>query len=168
MSHAKNKVEWCLNKSKKELEKEGKHRGLIKTNPDLNKAREYIEKAEHYIKATDFLKKGKFSDISISTAFYSTYHCLLAISTKFGYESCNQECTFALVKSLIEDGKIDLKKEVIDKISSLNEDKETTVEIRERFQYGTETEVKDEIYNELFSLARELLSKTKEIIEGVK
>src|SRR3989339_804720 len=116
MSHAKNKVEWCLNKSKKELEKEGKHRGLIKTNPDLNKAREYIEKAEHYIKATDFLKKGK----------------------------------------------IDLKKEVIDKISSLNEDKETTVEIRERFQYGTETEVKDEIYNELFSLARELLSKTKE------
>jgi uncharacterized protein (UPF0332 family) len=165
MSHAKNKVEWCLNKAKKELEKEGKHRGLIETDSNIKKAREYIEKAEHYLRATDYLKRGKYSDISISTAFYSTYHCLLAISAKFGYESCNQECTFALIQNLIDDKKIDLKQEVLNKISSLNEDKETSVEIRERFQYGTETEVKEEIYNELFSLARELLSKTKEIIE---
>ena len=32
MSHAKNKMDWCLDKAKKE----GKnHRGLVKINPDL-------------------------------------------------------------------------------------------------------------------------------------
>jgi hypothetical protein len=37
MSHAKNKVEWCLKKAEKELKEEGKHKGLIKTRPDKRK-----------------------------------------------------------------------------------------------------------------------------------
>ena len=106
MSEASNKLDWCLKKAERELKKSGKHRGLIKTNPELEKAREYIKKAEHYLMATDYLKKGNFSDISVSTVFYSMYHCLLAIAAKFGYESGNQECTFALIESLIEDRKI--------------------------------------------------------------
>src|SRR3989338_5677391 len=134
MSHAKNKAEWCLKKAERELKVSGKHRGLVKIEPNTEKAREHIEKAEHYLKATDYLKKGNFSDISTSTAFYSMYHCLLAIAAKFGYESRNQECTFALIGSLIEDGKIDFEKELLNKISSLDaeESKEqTTVEVRE-------------------------------------
>ncbi|MBI2045535.1 hypothetical protein HYT23_05755, partial [Candidatus Pacearchaeota archaeon] len=103
MSHAKNKVDWCLKKAERELEKSEKHKGLVKTKPNLEKAREYIKKAEHYLRATDYLKRGNFSDISASTVFYSMYHCLLAIAVKFGYESGNQECTFALIHNLIED-----------------------------------------------------------------
>lgn len=38
MSHAKNKVEWCLKKAEKELKESRKHRGLVKTKPDLAKA----------------------------------------------------------------------------------------------------------------------------------
>jgi len=168
MSHAKNKVEWCLTKAKKELDKEGKHRGLVKSSPNIEEARKHISKAEHYFKATDYLKRGNYSDISTSTLFYCIYHCFLAIAQKFGYESRNQECTFALIRSLIEDNEIDLPLDLLDKISSLNiEEKveQTSVEIREQFQYGTSTEVENKTYEELSLLARKVLSKTKEIIE---
>jgi len=168
MSHAKNKVDWCLKKAERELEKEGKHRGLLKTKSNLEEARRHIEKAEHYLKATDYLKKGDFSDISASTIFYSMYHCLLAIAVKFGYESRNQECTFALISSLIEDNKIDFEKELLDKIASLDVEKnreKTSLEIREQYQYGTSLSIRDDIYKELFELARKVISQTKVIIE---
>ncbi len=145
------------------------HRGLVKIEPDVEEARKHIEKAEHYLKATDYLKKGGFSDISASTVFYSIYHCFLAIGLKFGYESGNQECTFALVENLIEDGKIDFKKELLEKIATLDPDKEkvkkTSVKIREQFQYGTSLTLDENLYEELLSIAKEVISKTKEIIE---
>lgn len=167
MSHTKNKVDWCLKKAEKELKQGKKHRGLLKVEPNLEKAREHIKKAEHYLKATSYLKKGDFSDISTSTIFYSMYHCLLAIAVKFGYESRNQECTFALINSLIEDNKIDFEKEILDKIASLDvkTDEKTSVEVRERYQYGTSLSINDNLYKELFELAQEVISKTKEIIE---
>src|SRR3989344_2170581 len=118
MSHAKNKVEWCLKKAENELKESEKHRGLIKARADLNKAKDYIKKAEHYLKATEYLKKGNFSDISASTMFYSMYHCLLAIALKFGYESRNQECTFALIHYLIEEREINLDINLLNKIAS--------------------------------------------------
>lgn len=168
MSHVKNKIEWCLKKAEKELGDSGKHRGLTRIKPDINKAKEHIKKAEHNLKASEYLKKGKFSDISASTIFYSMYHCLLAIAIKFGYESRNQECTFALIHSFIEDKKIEFEEEILDKIASFDIEKSrerTSVEIREQYQYGTNLSIKDNIYEELFELAKNVLSKTKVIIE---
>jgi len=167
MSHTKNKVEWCLKKAEKELEKSEKHRGLVRIEPDLKKAREHVNKAEHYLKATDYLRKGDFSDISASTVFYSMYHCLLAIALKFGYESRNQECTFALIHYLIEEREINLDINLLNKIASLNikEGEKTGVEIREQYQYGTSLSIKDNLYKELFELAKNIILKTKEIIE---
>lgn len=167
MSHAKNKVDWCLKKAEKELKKSENHRGLVKVKPNLEKSKEFIEKAEHYLNATDYLKKGNFSDISASTVFYAMYHCLLALSAKFGYESRNQECTFALIYSLIEEDKIDFDKHLLDKIASLDvkSEERTTIEIREQYQYGTSLSLKDNLYKELFELAKEVILKTKEIIE---
>lgn len=168
MSHAKNKVEWCLKKAERELKESDKHRGIIKAELDLKKAKEYINKAEHYLNATEYLKKGDFSDISTSTVFYSMYHCLLAIAAKFGYESRNQECTFALIHSLIEDKKIDFEEEILNKISSLDikeTGEKTITDVREQYQYGTELSVKDNLYRELFELAKEVILKTKIITE---
>lgn len=169
MSHMKNKVDWCLEKAKKELKEKGSHRGLIKAIPNKSEAHKFMNKAEHYMKATEYLKQGNFSDISISTLFYAMYHCLLAIGAKFGYFSRNQECTFTLIYFLIEDGKIDLDKHILDKIASLGsekKDEKTSVEIREEYQYGTEIEVREEIYKNLFSLTQELYEKTRAIIES--
>ncbi len=172
MSHAKNKLDWCLKKAEKELKESGKHRGLVKINPNIEEARKHIEKAEHFLKATNYLKKGNFSDISASTIFYSMYHCLLAITAKFGYESGNQECTFALIHSLIEDNKIDFEKELLDKIAlSLDVEKskeKTSIKIREQYQYGTELSLEENLYKELFKLAQEIILKTKEILEKEK
>ena len=168
MNHAENKVEWCLKKAEKELKEFGRHRGLIKIKPNLDEARKYIKKAEHYLKATQYLKKGDFSDISASTVFYSMYHSLLAIMTKYGYESRNQECTFALIKNLAEDGKITFDKKLLDKISSLEtkgDDEKTSTEIREQYQYGVELSIKDKLYEELLQTAKEVLAKTKLILK---
>lgn len=169
MSHNKNKVEWCLKKAERELKILGKHRGLLKKEPNVKEAREHISKAEHYLKATNHLKEGGFSDISASTVFYSIYHCFLAIAVKFGYESRNQECTFALMGSLIEDGTIDFEKALLNKIASLDVEgskERTSVEVREQYQYGTRLSIKDDLYGELFELAKKVIAKTKEIIEN--
>lgn len=168
MSHAKNKVEWCLRKAEKELKESDKHRGLIKINSDVAKAKEYIGKAERYVRATEYLKKGGFSDISTGTVFYAIYHCLQAIAAKHGYESRNQECTFALIQSLIEDEKIDFDKELLNKITVLDvkePDEKTVTELREQYQYGTEFSIKDKLYKELFEMTKKVISDTKIIIE---
>ncbi len=168
MSHAKNKIEWCLKKAERELNNSGKHRGLIRIKPDIRSAKDHVSKAEHYLKASEFLKKGNFSDISASTIFYSMYHCLLAIAAKFGYESRNQECTFALICSLIEDGKIDFDKRVLDKIASIElkeaHGQQTSTEIREHYQYGVELSMRDDLYEEFLKLAKAAISRTKVIL----
>lgn len=96
------------------------------------------------------------------------YQCLLAIAAKFGYESRNQECTFALISSLIEDGRIDFDKNLLEKISSFETEgmkEQTTVEVREQYQYGTSLTLKDDIYNEQLALAKKVIARAKLIIE---
>lgn len=54
MSEVKNKVEWCLRKAEKELEKGGKHRGLIKVNTDVGKAREHVKNLNKLLLSLSF------------------------------------------------------------------------------------------------------------------
>lgn len=170
MSHAKNKVDWCLKKAEKEIKEEGTHRGLIKIKPNKRDIYEHIEKAEHNLKAgIDFTKMG-YSDWSASAFFYSMYQCFLAIAAKFGYESGNQECTFALIRHLAEEKKIDLDINTLEKVASIEvqqskKEAKTSVKIREEFQYGTKLSIPEDLYNELLDLAQKILSKTKEIVE---
>lgn len=169
MSQASDKVKWCLRKAEKELTKGVKHRGLVKIKSDIKKARLHIIKSEHYLNASEYLKNGGYSDISASTIFYSMYHCLLAILAKLGYESGNQECTFALIYSLIESKEIDIDIKTLEKISALDVSKNestATIEVREQYQYGTKLSLDDDIYGELIDLAKQVLSKTKVIIES--
>ena len=160
MAHLENKLEWCLNKAKKEGDG---HRGLKEVEPDIKKANKHIEKANHNLKAMIYLIKGNFSDWSVSASFYSMYHCLLAVLAKHGYESRNQECTFAAVEYLIKNKKIDLDVKWLRKIASFEDklDKEDIITLREEFQYGT-----DAILD--YAKVKELLSDTKEFIEIVK
>jgi len=171
MSQLKNKVRWCLNKAENELKQNSKHRGLKIVGVDKGKISQHISKAEHDFNAGINFHNTGFSDWSASAFFYCIYHCLLAISMKFGYESRNQECTFAIIGSLIEDEKINFDKSLLDKIFSLekqNIEESTSIEMREEYQYGTKLSLEDKIYEELRRMSVEVLSKTKEIIEGVK
>jgi len=169
MSHAKNKVEWCLNKAKKELDEGKQHRGLVKANTDLEKAREHVAKAEHNLKVTFYLQQGGYTDWCSSSLFYVIYHCFLAILAKFGYETRNQECTFALIASFIEDKKITINLEDLEKVSKLSildaQESSTAVRIRENYQYSTKVSLENKEYQELLELAKRILDKTKEILE---
>ena len=168
MSHVRKKVEWCLRKAEKELRDSDTHRGLVKNEPNADTARKHVAKAEHYLKATLHLKEGGFSDISASTIFYVIYHCFLAIAAKNGYVSRNQECTFALMVHLIEQGKVSIEKKDVEAVAPLAlEDtrEQTTLEVREQYQYGTSLSLEDAAYEKQLALAKKILSKTKLVLE---
>jgi len=168
MSHASNKIKWCLNKAKKELEESDLHRGLIKTQENIELAQKHIIKAEHNLKSAIYLEKGGFSDWSTSSFFYCIYHCFLAILRKFGYESRNQECTISVIEMLKEEGKIDIDEKIINnlKITKTEEMHESNIiKLREEFQYSTDLNFKGkEEFNKLIELCKEAINKTKEII----
>ena len=44
-------------------------------------------------------------------------------------------------------------------------EEETSLEIREKYQHGTSLTLEEDLYNELFNLAKVVISKTKEIVE---
>src|SRR3989344_5452200 len=168
MPHASNKVEWCLRKAKKELGELGLHRGLIKINGGIELAEKHILKAEHNLKGAIYFKKGGFSDWSASAFFYCIYHCFLAVLTRFGYESRNQECTIAAIEMLKENKEIDIDDRLMDslKINKAEEMHESSIiRIRENFQYGVELEFKEkEEFDNLVNLCKEAINKTREIV----
>ena len=172
MSHAKNKVEWCLRKAEKELEDGKKHRGLLKKEIDEEEAIKHLRKAEHNLSAVEYFNKGGFSDWSMSAIFYCIYQCFLAIASKFGYESRNQECTIFLIKWLKEQGKIEIYNRFIDALETQNEEErhETSIiEKREFYTYGTTIETEKEEIQRNIKLCKDCLDQTRSIIfEGMK
>jgi len=164
MGHLENKIEWCLNKAKKEG---SKHRGLKKVSPDDEKANKHIEKANHNLKAMLYMIKGNFPDWAVSGSFYTMYHCLLAILAKHGYESRNQECTFVAVEYLIKNKKIELDIHLIKRIASFEDslESEDVLNLREKFQYGTEAAVDDAKINELLKDTKEFIVIVREILK---
>lgn len=169
MSHPENKVEWCLKKGEKEFKEEGKHKGLVRTKLDTGKARQHIAKAEHNLRLMVSLKNTEFSDWCGSAAFYAMYHSLLAILAKFGYESGNQECTFALISSMAKDGIITFDASLLNNIAETDPERrterETIAEIREQYQYGTTLSMEDKSYEELLDTTKRILGESKRILE---
>lgn len=166
MTHAENKLNWCLRKAEREGQK---HRGLKEITPDLHNADDHIKKAEHNLEVMRSMIDNGYSDWAVSASFYAHYHCLLAILQKFGYESRNQECTFAAIGWLIEQGKIGLKKQDLYRIFAT--DKKNSIEdtdivdLRERFQYGTETLCKEERIREMLEQTKLFIEKTKKTLQ---
>lgn len=167
MSQASNKVKWCLNKAKRELEDIGLHRGLIKGEPNMELAEKHIVKAEHNLNAALFFEKSGYSDWSASAFFYCLYHCFLSILRKYGYESRNQECTLAVIELLKEEEKLDIDDKFIDtlKITKIKEKDHSVIKIREDFQYGVKIEFKrKEEFDKLTKMCKEFIDITKGII----
>jgi uncharacterized protein (UPF0332 family) len=164
MPQTDSKVKWCLNKAKKEIAQGLKHRGLIETTPDTEEAKKHIIKAEHNFKAVLLLEKNKFSDWSTSAVFYTIYHCFLAILAKEGYESRNQTCTTALIQYLKVTSRINISNEIIEALQTAEQNQShesNVIELRENFQYGTETSIKDELLKKLKDLCKQALEETK-------
>lgn len=168
MSQTSKQIDWCLKKAQKEIKeceklgKSKKHRGLLKIQPNEELAKKHLQKAEHNLSAINYLLKGNYPDISVSMIFYSMYHCFLAISAKFGYESRNQTCTITLIEWLKEEGKIKLDNKYIDmfKYSELEKQQhDSVIEMREEFTYGVETSADN---------TRSILEKKKDCLDLIE
>ena len=172
MSQAYRQVAWCIKKAQEEIaecKKQGKkpkHRGLLKIKPSIDKAKGHIGKAERDLNVTEYLVKGGFGDASIGSIFYTMYQCFLAIAVKFGYESGNQICTIALIGNLKEEGKINVDEKFIRyfKYGADGNIKESIIEMREDYTYGTDIMVDKSKIDFFIKECRELIDITKEII----
>lgn len=174
MSQASKHVEWCLDKAKKEIEeckkqgKRPKHRGLLKTDPSIEKAKKHLAKAEHNFDGITRFKEIGFSDWSVSAGFYCIYHCFLAIAAKFGYETGNQACTISLMRYLKEGKKIVLDDKFIELLEYEeieNAKEESIIDLREDYTYGVRISVKDETkIGELKKMCKDSIDIAKEII----
>ncbi len=174
MSQTSKHIEWCLKKGEKEIgecKKSGrrlKHRGLLKTKPDIENSKKHLLKAKHNFDAITKFREIGFSDWSITAGFYCIYHCFLAITSKFGYESKNQECTISLIKNLKEENKINIDGKFIDMLKH-EEIKEIheggIIEMRENYTYGVDVSVEDKSkIDDLVKNCKEIIDITKEII----
>lgn len=160
-----------LKKCFKEGETGGeRHKGLKKIEANKELIDRHLEKAAHNLQAiTDFKNIG-YSDWSASASFYALYHCLLALILKFGYQSRNQNCTFAFVEDLINQGKISLNledlKEIFDKDVTENlTHSEKILDIRETMQYSFRTSLNEEEFSRLLTRTKSLFDKIKREIE---
>ena len=105
----------------------------------------------------------------IRAAFYTIYHCFLALLAKYGYESRNQECTIAAIEYLSEKKRIVLDQKFIRALKQYDESEhaETTIiELREQLQYGinlqsetTQLQKTKQLCKEAINAARELLAE---------
>src|SRR3989344_5772634 len=171
MSQASKYVHWCLTKAQKEIEdckklgKRQKHRGLLKTDPDIEEAKKHLAKAEHNLEGITKFKEIEFSDWSMSAGFYCIYHCFLAIAATFGYESANQTCTISLMRFLKEENKITLDEKFIELLEYKEMD-DSVIDLREDYTYGVTISVKDEAkLDELKRTCKEMIDITKEIVQ---
>ena len=172
MSQASKYVHWCLTKAQKEIEdckklgKRQKHRGLLKTDPDIEEAKKHLAKAEHNLEGITKFKEIEFSDWSMSAGFYCIYHCFLAIAVRFGYESANQTCTISLMRFLKEENKISLDEKFIE-LLEYEEMENSVIDLRENYTYGVHISVKDEAkLDELKRTCKEMIDITKEIVHS--
>lgn len=167
MSQVSEHLEWCLKKAKKELKEGKKHRGITKVSPDVNNAIAHVLKAEHNLKAITYFQKGGFGDWSASAAFYTIYHCFLAILAKHGYESRNQECTISVIQYLIEESMLHLDQKWILAVKHADhlKERESIMGLREAYQYGVKTEVEEVSQIQMFTkLCSEMIESTKQEI----
>lgn len=161
-------------KKLKECFKEGgmgeRHKGLKRVDITKDRIDGHLDKAIHNFKAMTAFQKIGFSDWSASAAFYTLYHCLLALIAKEGYESRNQSCTFALITDMIEKGKISLTKsdlkEIFDKDVTIDlEHSNKILDLRENWQYSTKTALEEEEFLELKERVKKLFDKMRRDIE---
>lgn len=92
-------------------------------------------------------------------------------SKQIGYESRNQECTIALIKSLKEENKIKLDDRFINALETTNEAERheaSIIEKREFYNYGTTTAAQKTELQESIKLCKDCLDETREIIFGGK
>ena len=161
----------CFESARKDEEKDKKHKGLLITEPSLEKAKEYLDKARDSLKFCEMYRKAG-SDYKIPEEwYYSLYYCALAILCKFGVETRSQRCTALFVKYIKEKGLIEYDDEFIKRIIVYKEkDKKSAVDEREEARYGPKIKIEkvEERYDEMMELCKKAISQAEGIVYSDK
>ncbi len=152
MSQVENHLMWCLKDERR----------LVKREPDPILARKHLEKSEYNYSVVQILENLKIYDWALNIAFYSIYHCFLALLSKYGYESRNQSCTITVLLSLIGQKKLNFNKELILLFDTLegNMTSPTVRRERELSTYGIETSINIQQLNHVKELVLKVQRET--------
>ena len=151
-------LEWCLKDPRR----------LIKTQQDLSLAQKHVKKSEYNYGIVQTLERLKIYDWALNIGFYAIYHCFLAILAKYGYESKNQACTITVLLNLINEGKLNLDKDLVAQFDTLDVEKNitnpTVRESRELSTYGVETSIDLQQLKKIKELALKVQKETIRIL----
>jgi uncharacterized protein (UPF0332 family) len=161
----------CFKIAKREEDKGKKHKGLLTTEPSIEKAEIYLRKAKEGLKLCGMYKELG-TDYKIPEEwYYALYYCGLAILSKFGVESRSQRCTALFLKHARENNLIDYDLDFIKRIMVYKEkDKTTDVDQREEARYGSKIKMEEVIkeYDKMMILCNEAISQAEEIVYSDK
>lgn len=93
-----NELRGCFKSAIKDEKKGKKHKGLLVTQPSLEKAKEYLDRAKESLRFCDIYKREKADYRLPEEWYYTLYYCALAILCKFGIETRSQRCTAFFIK----------------------------------------------------------------------
>jgi len=160
-------VKECFNIAEKEEKKGKKHKGLLKTDPSIENAKQYLIRAKECLKFCGVYKQLN-ADYKIPEEwYYALYYCALAIISKFGVESRSQRCTALFLRYAKDKGLIDYDDEFIKRIMVYKEkDKKTDVDQREEARYSPKTKLEDvsKDYDKMMDVCKEAISQAEEIV----
>ncbi|MBU3913079.1 MAG: hypothetical protein KKE50_03215 [Nanoarchaeota archaeon] len=157
----------CFSAAKKEESRGKKHKGLLVTEPSVEKAEIYLRKAKEGLKLCEVYKQMG-ADYKIPEEwYYALYYCGLAILSRFGIESRSQRCTALFLKYAKENNLINYDENFINRIMVYKEkDKNTDVDQREEARYGPKIKMAEVLkeYDKMMKLCNDALSQAEEIV----
>ena len=157
----------CFASAIKDEKKGKKHKGLLVTNPDDTKAKDYLTKAKRNLELCDFYNEKGFDYKIPEEWFYTLYYCALAILSKFGIESRSQKCTAAFLRYAKDHSLVDYDDEFIDRITVYSDKKEKSdVDERESARYGSSIKSEEVAskYRRMTTICKRAISQCEEII----
>lgn len=157
----------CFISAIKDEKKGKKHKGLLITQPDDKKAKEYLNKAKINLELCDFYKEKGYDYKIPEEWFYTLYYCALAILSKFGIESRSQKCTADFLRFAKDNGLIEYDDEFIDRITvHRSKEEKSDVDERETARYNSsiKSEEVTSKYEYMTSVCKKAISQCEEII----
>ena len=165
------KLKECFSNAKKDEKKGKKHKGLLFTQPDNEKAKEYIKKAKKNLEICEIYKQMRLDYKIPEEWFYTLYYCALAILTKFGVESRSQRCTALLLRHLKDNNLVKYDDEFIDRITVYSDKEEKSdVDQREEARYGSSVKSEEIMhkYNLMINTCKKAIDHAEEIVYSTK
>lgn len=157
----------CFKKAFEDERKGIKHKGLLIKNPDVEEAKEYIEKAKRELELCDFYKEKGFDYKIPEEWFYTLYYCALAILSKFGIESRSQRYTALFLEYTKLKGLIEYDDDFIKRITvHSKKGEESDVDKREEARYSSAIKIESvkEIYDDVNKLCKRAISQAGDIV----